>query len=1019
MTEPDADCQSPAETLLRQFYAWEQRGRGWQMYPEPVRPEPAFAPFVGHYLPPLLDTDDGRRPTILSSIVERIAAFVSPAPVAPQQVPPRQGALPRPAPERPRVELIVELPKDAEPDGEVFEQFLIGMGGSLTCFEVVGSAGHIVIQFVVDEADASNIEAQLTAYFPEAGVRLNETFDSGTWDELDTERERLIVEFGLSREYMLPIKTNCDMGIDPLVSIVAVLSQLQDDDLAGMQIIFEPVTHPWTASVMRAVTAPDGSPFFDDAPEFLKQAKIKIGRPLFAVVLRIISVSDDDDRAWEIARRLTSTLGQFSDPGGNELIPLNNDDYDDEDHAADVINRQSRRSGMLLNSQELASLVHLPTADVQSSKLNRLVKKSKAAPTVTQRNGLLLGVNTHHGRSVEVPLNADQRVRHMHVIGASGTGKSTFLLNMIERDIVNGEGIGVLDPHGDLIDQILARIPESRIKDVVLVDPSDDQFPIGFNILSAHSDLEKTLLSSDLVGIFRRFSTSWGDQMGSVLGNAVLAFLESARGGTLADLRRFLLEPAFRNEFLTTVEDSQVVYYWKKEFPILSGRPQAPLLTRLDTFLRPKPIRYMVGQKANKLDIASIMDSGKILLVKLGQGSIGEENAYLLGALLVSKIHQLTLGRQAVSEKDRRHFWLYCDEFGGYVTHSMARLLSGARKYRLGLILAHQELQQIHDEDVASALITNAGTRVCFRLGDADAKTLAEGYATYEAEDLRNLGTGEAICRVGRSDDDFNLAIPRSRDIDVTIAERRRAAVIAFTREAYATTRSVVEAELNRDRSTEDEPVRQKPPVAAKSPERAQADAVPPVVPVRPQPAPAAKPKTSGPPEIAPLGKGGKQHKYLQQLLSQWAQGLGYRTTIEMPAPDGTGSIDVVLEKGSRKIACEISVTSTVEQELGNLRKCLAAGFAEVFMLCSEARVLAGLPKLAAQEFDAKALTRVRFLNVEEVFASPELLEGGNSEQTVRGYKVKVNLHGVDQAQATDRRRAVSEVLLRSIRKQE
>jgi hypothetical protein len=508
--------------------------------------------------------------------------------------------------------------------------------------------------------------------------------------------------------------------------------------------------------------------------------------------------------------------------------------------------------------------------------------------------------------------------------------------------------------------------------------------------------------------------------MGSVLGNAVLAFLESARGGTLSDLRRFLLEPGFRSEFLTTVEDSQIVYYWKKEFPVLSGRPQAPLLTRLDTFLRPKPIRYMVGQKANKLDLASIMDSGKILLVKLGQGSIGEENAYLLGALLVSKIHQLILGRQSVSEKDRRHFWLYCDEFGGYVTKSMARLLSGARKYQLGLILAHQELQQIHDDDVSSALITNAGTRVCFRLGDADAKTLADGYATYEAEDLRNLGTGEAICRVGRSDDDFNLAIPRARDIDSTIAENRRAAIIAFTRETYATPRLVVEAELNRGRSIDEEPAKNTPPpTAVKIPEPADAEVVPPVVPVRVPPAPAKKSKTSGPPEIAPLGKGGKQHKYLQQLLSQWAQGLGYRTTIEMPAPDGTGSIDVVLEKGSRKIACEISVTSTVEQELGNLRKCLTAGFSEVFMLCSEARVLTSLTKLASKEFDTKTLGQVRFLNVEEVFASPELLEEGNTEQTVRGYKVKVSLHGVGQAQAMDRRRAVSEVLLRSMRKQD
>ena len=207
----------------------------------------------------------------------------------------------------------------------------------------------------------------------------------------------------------------------------------------------------------------------------------------------------------------------------------------------------------------------------------------------------------------------------------------------------------LIDPHGDLIDQVLARVPESRVTDVILVDPADTEFPVGFNILSAHSELEKTLLASDLVAVFRRLSTSWGDQMTSVLSNAVLAFLESTKGGTLADLRRFLVEADFRKEFLQTVRDPEVVYYWEKEFPLLSGKPQAPLLTRLDSFLRPRLVRNMVTQPTS-LDFTSIMNEGRILLVKLAQGAIGEENAALLGSLFVSKIHQLALGRQSLAE---------------------------------------------------------------------------------------------------------------------------------------------------------------------------------------------------------------------------------------------------------------------------------------------------------------------------------------------------------------------------------
>ena len=210
-------------------------------------------------------------------------------------------------------------------------------------------------------------------------------------------------------------------------------------------------------------------------------------------------------------------------------------------------------------------------------------------------------------------LSAEARSQHCYVIGASGTGKSTLLLNLILQDIEHGEGIAVLDPHGDLIDEIMGRIPEKRSHDVVLLDPSDEAYPVGFNVLKAHSEVEKNLLGSDLVAVFRRLSTSWGDQMTSVLGNAVLAFLESTEGGSLVDLRRFLVDTGFRAKFLKTVRDPEIVYYWEKTFPLLVAKPQGPILTRLDTFLRPKLIRYMVAQKENRFDLGAIMNDGEDL----------------------------------------------------------------------------------------------------------------------------------------------------------------------------------------------------------------------------------------------------------------------------------------------------------------------------------------------------------------------------------------------------------------------
>jgi energy-coupling factor transporter ATP-binding protein EcfA2 len=294
---------------------------------------------------------------------------------------------------------------------------------------------------------------------------------------------------------------------------------------------------------------------------------------------------------------------------------------------------------MLLNCDELLSIAHLPSASARSAKLKREERRTKTPPALALGHALSLGENYHAGKSVQVTLGPNERVRHLHLIGASGSGKSTLLLNMIVQDIRNGEGSVVLDPHGDLIDQILGHVPEERVRDVVLLDPSDEGYPIGFNILSAHSELERNLLASDLVSVFRRLSTSFGDQMNTVLANAIMAFLESTEGGTLSDLRRFLVEREFRERFLATVRDPEIVYYWQKEFPLLTGKPQGPILTRLDTFLRPKMIRHMVSQKENRIDCGAIMNGRRILLVKLAQGLIGEENSYLLGTLIVSMLN--------------------------------------------------------------------------------------------------------------------------------------------------------------------------------------------------------------------------------------------------------------------------------------------------------------------------------------------------------------------------------------------
>ena len=504
--------------------------------------------------------------------------------------------------------------------------------------------------------------------------------------------------------------------------------------------------------------------------------------------------------------------------------------------------------------------------------------------------------------------------------------------------------------------------------------------------------------------------------MNSVLSNAVLAFLESEEGGTLAQMKRFLVEPRFRQSFLETVKDPEVVYYWQKEFPLLKGRPQGPVLTCLDTFLRPKLIRYMVSQKENRLDFQDIMNTGKIFLAKLAQGAIGEENSSLLGTLLVSKIHQLAISRQEIAEAKRRDFHLYIDEFQNFITPSMAAILSGARKYHLALTLAHQELHQLWNQDtsVASAVISNPCTRICFRLGDFDAKKLQDGLSSFDAKDLQNLGIGEAICRIERADFDFNLNTYPRPQVDPEEARQRREQAVELSRRKYARSRLEVEAELGAGREATTPQGRQKEESSKRTEPQSSA---------RGEKAAATQPPEKGEPiaidvkarrlvlseEPLSLGRGGQQHRYLQNLVKRLGQDRGYSTVIEKQILGGKGSVDVSLERKDRKIACEISIRSTTDQEIGNIQKCLAGGYDQVVAISPERRTLGKIRKAVADTFDVDTRKKILFCTPEEFIAFLEQsdAEVASGEKRIGKYKVKAQYKAVSAKETKERRRAV------------
>jgi predicted DNA-binding transcriptional regulator AlpA len=863
----------------------------------------------------------------------------------------------------PVVEVQVVLPPDTKITKDAASQFLMTLGHLSwpASFEIIGTSESIIVQLAASPWDRQQVREQLQAFFPDGLLSERGGYLEALWDRTGT-KETAAVEFGLSKEFMRPLRSFERFDPDPLVGMIGAMGELGVAETAVFQVLLTPVRHPWPESIIRAVTDDAGDSFFIDDLNMPKLAAEKISSPLFVAVIRVAAQSPNANRAWRIAERVGNSLRQLAEGTSNELIPLSNDEYRDAQHCEDVVTRRSCRTGMILNRDELVSLVHLPSASARTAKLKREERKTKAAPSLAFGHALVLGENYHAGKSAMVSISTEHRARHMHLIGASGSGKSTLLLNMIVQDIRNGEGLAVLDPHGDLIDQVISHIPESRIKDVVVLDPSDEMYPVGFNILSAHSDLERTLLSSDLVSVFRRLSTSFGDQMATVLGNAILAFLESSEGGTLADLRRFLVESSYRQRFLTTVQDPEIVYYWQKEFPLLGGRPQGPILTRLDTFLRPKVIRYMVSQKENRLDFAAIMNGRKILLAKLSQGLIGEENSYLLGTLVVSKLNQIATSRQSMATAERKPFYLYIDEFHNFVTPSLAAILSGARKYNLGLVLAHQELHQLstRDADVASAVIANPYTRVCFRLGDFDARKLEDGFSFFEAKDLQNLAVGEAVVRIERADNDFNLKTVQLPAIDPAVAASRHDKVMDSSRARYAARREDVEASIRaRHTSEEAEPE----PAARRTKVGKEAQK-------------AAPPSSAEASVAVPTpGRGGEHHKYLQQLIKRWAEGRGYGVIIEKPILNGLGSVDVALKKGSRSIACEISVTTDAEHEIGNVQKCFAAGFDEVILISSEKKVLTSVRHALVAALSTAQYRQVKFLTPEETFSFVDSLE--------------------------------------------
>jgi len=416
-----------------------------------------------------------------------------------------------------------------------------------------------------------------------------------------------------------------------------------------------------------------------------------------------------------------------------------------------------------------------------------------------------IAITDHRARPRVFGIEADDRRRHLYIVGKTGSGKSVLLENMIVADLKAGHGLAVIDPHGDLAKRVLDFVPSRRINDCIYFNPQDSEHPIAFNILEKIKQEQQSLVASGLIAAFKKIwsqgpSSFWGPRLEYVLRNTLLALLETP-GSTLLQVMRLLAEKQFREQIIQKIKDPVVSYFWNYEFSQYPARflteVVAPIQNKIGAFLSSPLIRNIIGQTRSTFSFREVMDRGNVLIVNLAKGRIGEDTSALLGALIITKLQLAAMERADTPERRRRDFYLYVDEFQSIATLSFADLLTEARKYRLNLILANQFTEQL-DEQVRAAVLGNAGTIIAFRLGANDAYFVGREFEPeVGASHLMKLGRFQIALRL-MIRNQTSLAFtaktlpPRGRRQE----EGNRATVIRVSRQRYAKPREAVEQRI-------------------------------------------------------------------------------------------------------------------------------------------------------------------------------------------------------------------------------
>ena len=579
-------------------------------------------------------------------------------------------------------------------------------------------------------------------------------------------------------------------------ALVAVVERLGNNEWALLQVLFCRARHPWAENLRFACDDPYQPRHFLVPGLDQESLSSKLHVPLYAASITLAA------NRQRVLSNMASFVHQYQGPH-NRLALRNpcgqwpSDGFPQSDHwCRAILARQVLAPGMLLNVEELAGILHVPSAQVASDRLLRVTSQTRQPPTTALTSRLVgIGQNAHRGHVSQVAIPADLRARQCYIAGATGTGKSTLLTNMMVQDIAAGHGVGLLDPHGDLVKVILRHIPRTRIDDVVLFDASDTEFPFALNILEARDEAERErIVAETIMALERYFPASWGPRLERILQYTIRTVLHAIPGATLADVEQLLTDTEFRDATLQRTTDPRLLSFWTTQFKFLPKNATDPVLNKLSVFLLDRHVRNIICQRRAAVDFDQLLNQGKILLANLSTGLLTEKVAGTLGSFLVTKIVNAAFRRAALPPGQRRPWHLYIDEFQNFVNLSVGfeRILAEARKQALTLTAANQHVGQLN-QAVRQAIFGNVGSLIVFRLGVEDAQTVAKELSIFTAQDILNLEVGQAIARVGGSGAAFNLATYKEPPAPFDNPSRR---IIDLARQRYAMPRLEVEREL-------------------------------------------------------------------------------------------------------------------------------------------------------------------------------------------------------------------------------